>query len=350
MRKLASVVRVESIEPIHYADEIEIVKIAGWQVVAKKGKHSPGELAVYLEIDSIPPDTEVFSWLWQKKGETGAPRPANFRIQTKRIRGVTSQGVLLSMAEIPELQEIVGFTIVAEHLTEGDDLTETLGVTKWEPPQTLKMGNARGQWPGFAPKTDEMRVQNVGAVLDEMFGKPYVMTLKYDGTSATYGYIIDEFHACSRNQSVSEGDNTYWNLAKKYDIPTILANKKHLVIQGEAVGPGIQHNRLGLMDTELRVFNIYDQIDRRYLDHDRVVAFCLEHDLLMVKVIEEGDFFNETLQSLLAKAEGKYEGTPNEREGLVVRPRNEMPHPLTPNLDRLSFKVISNKFLLKGGD
>jgi len=66
-----------------------------------------------------------------------------------------------------------------------------------------------------------------------------------------------------------------------------------------------------------------------------------------VAVIEEGDCFQHTQESLLTLAEGKYPGTDNEREGLVVRPRRET---ISPTLNgRLSFKVISNRFLLREG-
>jgi len=47
-------------------------------------------------------------------------------------------------------------------------------------------------------------------------------------------------------------------------------------------------------------------------------------------------------------AEGFYEGTKNEREGIVVRPRDG--EIFSPTLNgRLSFKAISNRFLLAEG-
>jgi hypothetical protein len=49
-----------------------------------------------------------------------------------------------------------------------------------------------------------------------------------------------------------------------------------------------------------------------------------------------------TQDDLLALAEGKYERTNNEREGIVIRNNDDGP--------RVSFKAISNRFLLKGGD
>ena len=55
-RNLASVQRVLEIHPIANADAIELVRINGWQCVTRKGEFSVGDLGIYFEIDSIPPD------------------------------------------------------------------------------------------------------------------------------------------------------------------------------------------------------------------------------------------------------------------------------------------------------
>jgi hypothetical protein len=98
--------------------------------------------------------------------------------------------------------------------------------------------------PADGAETDEMRVQSVPQVLDELAGKPYAITLKYDGTSATF--VIDprtdEFYVASRNQSLKDGDNPYWNMARKYKIEAVLRRNPNLAIQGEIVGPGVQKN------------------------------------------------------------------------------------------------------------
>lgn len=338
-RKLASIQRVLAIEPIANADAIELARINGWQCVVKKGEFAPGSLGVFLEIDSIPPDSEAFRFLWQpKNSEEGAivERPAKFRIRTMKLRGVLSQGLLLPISEI-------GIANAAE----GDDITEALGVSKYEPPAPQSMGDFRANFPGFIPKTDEMRVQSVPEVLDELRGLPYVATLKYDGTSSTFCIDPrdDAFHACGRNFSLQDGDNFYWRAARKYDLETILRGAPHLAIQGELCGPGIQKNRLNLKEVSLFVFNVYDFQNARYLSHDEAQEFAADNGLTPVEVVEAGDSFAHTQESLLALAEGKYPGTTNEREGIVIRPRHETPSAILAG--RLSFKAISNRFLLK---
>jgi hypothetical protein len=91
----------------------------------------------------------------------------------------------------------------------GDDVTEALGVTKYEPVIPLGGAELRGGFPSALPKTDEMRVRSVPEVLDELRGLAFVATLQCDGTSATcvVDPADDTFHACARNWSTVEGNN-----------------------------------------------------------------------------------------------------------------------------------------------
>ena len=83
----------------------------------------------------MPPDTEVFRFLWQRNQQEGdalMARSANFRVRTMKLRGALSQGVLLPLAAF-------GFAAVQA----GDDVTAQLGVEKYEPPIPLGMGEFR---------------------------------------------------------------------------------------------------------------------------------------------------------------------------------------------------------------
>jgi RNA ligase (TIGR02306 family) len=341
-RKLASIQKVLEIQPIANADAIELAQINGWQCVVKKGEFQPDSLGVFLEIDSIPPDIEAFRFLWQPKelvDGVASERPNKFRIRTMKLRGALSQGLLLPVS-----------TFGLEHLNVGDDVTELLGVTKYEPPVTMSVGGIRASFPGFIPKTDEMRIQSVPEVLDEIRKMPYVITLKYDGTSATY--CIDPrdnlFHACGRNYSMQEGESCYWQVARKYKLEEILRKSPSFAIQGEICGPSIQKNLLSLKGLELFIFNVYDIENQCYLSHAAAADFCRENGLTPAEALETGDAFTHDQESLLALAEGKYPGTKNEREGIVIRPlETTYSHVLA---GRLSFKAISNRFLLKESD
>ena len=62
-RKLASIQRVWSIEPIEGADRIELAHVLGWQCVVNRGQFQPMDLAVYFQIDSFLPVRSEFEFL-----------------------------------------------------------------------------------------------------------------------------------------------------------------------------------------------------------------------------------------------------------------------------------------------
>lgn len=56
-------------------------------------------------------------------------------------------------------------------LVNGLDLTEELGILKWEAPENTNLaGNARGNFPCFIPKTDEERCLSGDTLVDTEFG------------------------------------------------------------------------------------------------------------------------------------------------------------------------------------
>lgn len=68
-------------------------------------------------------------------------------------------------------------------LVDGVDLTDFLGVLKWEPPIPTELaGKVEGLFPSFIPKTDQERCQNIFADLKEShYSGPWVIEEKMDG-------------------------------------------------------------------------------------------------------------------------------------------------------------------------
>lgn len=159
--------------------------------------------------------------------------------------------------------------------------------------------------------------------------------------------LIDgELHCCSRNQSVlDDGASFYWSIARQFQIETALRASPTFAVQGEIVGPGVQRNPLGLAEKSLRVFNPCFAHQARSASSSRERPFAMSKMLIAVPIVHQGEAFDESVASVLQMAEGLYEGTSNEREGIVVRPRRER---FSEALNgRLSFKAISNRLLLK---
>ena len=339
-RKLASLQRVDDVIKHPNADALEIATVLGWQIVTRVNEVKKGEMVVYCEIDSkLPGDAE---WLPDAvKKRVGEQKDKSFfRVKTIKIRGELSQGLIIPCNGLPALER---------EFDVGTNVTEQLGITKYEVESIPDSSNSPNKFPVHVlDKTEETRVQSNPGVLRVLEGKPYVITVKHDGTSATY--LIDpdtqQFLVCSRNQirtapSGSELERercVYWEMAQKYDIESFLREYPNIAIQGEICGPGIQKNLLGLKETEFHVFTIVDISKRVRLSYSLTSLFCEMAGLKMVTLLEKGESFNYLdIKSLLQKAEGKYENTSNEREGIVVRSQDST----------VSFKVISNKYLLK---
>lgn len=150
-------------------------------------------------------------------------------------------------------------------------------------------------------------------------------------------YDYNDFGVCSRNLDLKPTDNnTHWNIARKYELEEKIKGR-NLAIQGEIIGPGIQGNYYGLPEHKLYVFNIFDIAAQKYLDKSKVVELCKQWDLNYVSVYADNFVLNHTVNELLALAEGKSTLADVEREGLVFV--SDFP-------TRVSFKCISNKFLL----
>lgn len=123
MRKLASIQRIWKVEPIEGADHIELAHVLGWQCVVNKGQFQPMDTAVYFEIDSFLPIRDEFEFLRTSSYKKTDIMGEGFRLRTLRFRGQISQGLLLPTSLFPEIPKDANV---------GTDVTELLGVRKWE--------------------------------------------------------------------------------------------------------------------------------------------------------------------------------------------------------------------------
>lgn len=355
--KLASVERIIDLQPIEGADFIQKATVLGWEIVVKKDEFKIGDLAGYIQIDTVVPEKPQFEFL----------RERQFRVRTIKLRKQISQGLLVPLPPVDDL-------ITRGVWQEGDDLTTLLGVRKFE---------KGGEIPGVMPRkpkvwykriwfmlkykylvklfpslntfnrnrfptdlvsiTDEERIQNMPSILDRYKDKPFTITEKLDGSSITIIYTKGKFRICSRRFELFDIKNEYHAvfestgfakhliaLAKFYDTKTV-------IVQGEYIGKP-QGNKYGLTANEIRVFNIYAHGKRvapigfDYACQTLGIPRCPKVDSIPLSF---------TLPEILKYAEGKSKLNPNtEREGLVFRSDDGL----------ISFKVISNKFLLKNDE
>ncbi len=350
-RALASIQYIKSVDPIPGADFIVRIGVKGWFTVAKKDEFKVGDPCVYFEVDSILPEAPEFEFMRARK----------FRVKTMKFRKQIAQGLAMPLKEVSALWKDGSPLLVEDDIVqfeEGQDLTEVIGVTKYEPPVPVCLeGKIIGRRPGFVPRTEEARIQSYPGLIDEFSGKLAYSTVKLDGTSISifYSPVQKELGVCSRNMQILEDDNNiYWKVVNKYQLKENFSaavessdrNNITFVIQAELCGPGIQKNKLGLTTYDMFVFNIYDATNDVYLPYDEIDMFCEDLSLKRVPLIDKFYLEGHTVDSLLQLANGNYEGTKNKREGIVIRDiTSSRSQILCGGL--LSFKVLNNEFLLE---
>lgn len=335
---------ITDIRPIKDADAIECARVLGWDVVIKKGEFAPGDLAIYIETDVVPPAEgtffhDAFKHLWAKY-ET---MPRKYRIKTIKLRGQLSQGLLLPLTIMDEwvdgVEEMLGGGMIfMPHV--GMDVSDILGVTKYEP-KLPASDEIIGEFMPGVSKTDETRVQSNPNIMLALSDRPYIITEKADGASMTMGIVDDEFAVYGRKYRLRDDGGSHWRAARSYPFEEWCRAHPQYALQGELVGPGVQKNLLGFIENTCLIFNVYDRNVGRRLHHSEFKH--LIGDMPTVKIIEEGPHLRCSMETLLSIADGYYEGTDNLREGIVIR-ANDGFDPY------VSFKAISNKYLLKGGE
>jgi RNA ligase (TIGR02306 family) len=338
-RKLATVRRIKEIIPIEGADRIELAVVDGWKVVvAKDVQHKVGDLVIYCEIDSFLPIREEFEFLrkssFKKMGDQ-----EGFRLRTAKMKGQISQGLILPIFVLNPPD-----TNIYVQPFEGLDVTEMLDIVKYEPPIPANLaGKVKGLFPSFLIKTDEERVQNIAVEYSALCFQSkhqFYVTEKLDGSSATFYINNGEFGVCSRNLELLETENnSFWKVARELKLEENLrALEKNICLQGELIGEGIQGNPYGIKGQTIRFFSVYQIDSRTRLGIKDLEDICFMIGLQTVPILESNFLLPNTIEEILQYAEGKSALNPKtEREGVVVR-----------SLDgTISFKAISNKFLLK---
>ena len=348
MRKLASVQCVWNVEPIEGADRIELAHVLGWQCVVNKGEFKPMDFGVYFEIDSFLPIRPEFEFLRAGSYKKTDIMGEGFLLRTKKFRGQISQGLLLPLTAFSEL--------AGECWEPGDDVTEILGVRKYEIEERATTGgNVIGTLPYDVPHTDETRVQAEPELIQEFAGMDYYISTKMDGSSHSVSIDENGFHVTGHNYEYKDDDSSAFyrlvnamGLREKMERYFEECGLKSLTIQGEFCAPGIQQNRLKLKKPEWYVFTV--RVDGKRVGLAEMGMICDELGLITVPIEEIGKDLPTkypTVEALLERADGNY---PNggKKEGIVIRPVKPVYSPTIGA--ELSMKVVNNKYLLKNAE
>lgn len=331
-RKLATIRKISEINEIKDASNIEVASIEGWKVVVKRDQFKVGDKVIYVEIDSWVP-TSVAPFLTKPN-----QLPKEYqgikdeKLRTIKLRVQVSQVLILPIPESLEGRK------------EGDDVSEELGIIKWEPPVDVSLaGQVKGNFPSFLRKPEQERCQNLKLDIASYSASSelFEITEKLDGSSSTFFIRDGEFGVCSRNLELKEDEsNTFWKVAREFELEEKLkATNLNIAIQAELVGPKIQGNPYKLSKHLIFVFDVFDIDTYSYLSAESRYELVKSLDLPHVPIISSAATISYSTDELLQQAEGKsILNKETEREGLVFK---SISNPNT------SFKAISNKFLVK---
>jgi RNA ligase (TIGR02306 family) len=337
------VFRIDNVTKHPDADSLDITQVfGGYPCIMRRGDFKVGDLAIYIPVDVVLPCNELFSFLSSKDRK---------HLKAKRLRGIFSMGLI-----IPAQKDMY----------EGEDVTQKLGITRWEP-QDPSMNRPGGKiLAGDAEKdptdftfvhyTDIENARKTKYIQAFKEGEEVVIHEKIHGANfrVLHASKSDRLFVGSRQQNKrrpKEDNNrsSWWELAEKYDLEFKLKTfAPNLLFFGEMYG-NVQDLKYGCSNdgknsTKLALFDIFDIKKMIYLSYDEARRISDTLELPWVPTLYRGPWTK--LDDFLHYAEGNsmVEGANNIREGFVIRPVNEA---WDHRVGRKILKIHGQGFLLR---
>ena len=349
-KKLAYGVKIKEIREIPGADRIELATVMDYTVVVKKGEYKPGDMGIYVEVDSLLPDgldSELsIKYNLLKNHEIGKNmtdeerehamkalqeqskypyfeflRDKKFKIKSMKLSkfGVISQGILFRPVDLgitDKVKEGQDFTIqfnITEIVQDEEEaglntgkkdgwLVRKLMKYKWFR-NWRKRHNIAEVWdPSFPGKSDEENVQKIYTKMFAQYAdKEWVATEKLEGQNITvYSEIVNGWFGrktkrigvCSRTRELNPNGNShsFWDTVKRLHLDEKIKNiPGEWFCRGEHVGPGIQGNIYQFKRTKVYFFDFYKKVEGKWvkLNFDESIAFAKKWDLPFVPVLDE---------------------------------------------------------------
>jgi len=382
-----NVVRIDDVVEHPDADRLTIVKIGGYNCIANKKedgswRYQKDDLVVYIPEQALVPE-----WLLKKmgfwdeeKGKGGLAGSRGDRVKAIKLRGIFSQGILMPV--IIETEDDYHFVtvqgsdqryIIAEGKNAfeeaiGVDVSDLLGVTKYEPPIPASMSGKVWNASGKTLKYDIENIQRYPNVFKE--DECVSVTEKLHGTWCCYGFYPNEDSSAVKVVS-SKGlsarglafemdeenmtKNLYLQVLERsrdeqgFDLLERLINlsdrAEPIYLLGEVFGRGVQDLVYGTSMPEFRLFDVYvgKPGQGRYLDPIDLHFLANSLKIETVPILYSGPFSMEKMTEI---RDGKDFSGSNIREGIVIRPKEERQDD---TIGRVQLKFVSPKYLLRKG-
>lgn len=381
------IIRVNEIRKHPNADTLGLVDVGGYQVVVKLGEYAVGDLAVYVQPDSIVPCHRAFAFVWNDQTFEGEIPEKKRRVTVRRFRKEWSEGLLMSLASVG-LTDKKG----APLFEEGADVANILGITHYNPPEpgefvptqsskqykvwpkslkgwahflsywmTFGLYNPSGSTHGFGnerppkntpPMYDVETFKNYANTFVE--GEPVVVTEKIHGSNARYvaektrnwyGKEIVKFYAGSRKLWKSSGSSNVWRKAAEANpgIEKFCRTNPGFVLYGEATPTqkGFDYGAL----TEVPRFFLFDVRfpDGYWMDYISAIGIAVTYNIETVPELYIGPY-NFTEIANFVDGRTAVPGAKHIREGVVIRSLEERE---VRGLGRAQLKIVSNAYYEK---
>ena len=358
MSKLDSRIFPITVSELHNADRLEIARVRGYQCVVGNGQFRDGDLVAYIPEQSIVPDNII-----EDLGLTGRlAGPAHNRVRIEKIRGVISQGLCYPVRD----GKIKGVDV-----EEGQDVTDLLGLIKYDPPVPKEMD---GQAEAAYGKTIKYELANVKMYPDAFEdGETVVIKEKLHGVFACFGkYRGDDgdgewiVHSNGLGWSGHKFSLNDYNFQNNIYVKMFLSLRRQLVVLdnhmlsvgnktwhlcGEIFGRGVQDLNYGEQGKRFSAFDLHvtdgDMHEGYFLDTISLgnVLNLKGVQIDTVPSLYQGPYSHDILADMTTGMTLWGNGD-HGREGVVIRPLKER---TDMEIDRVILKSISEKYLLRKG-
>lgn len=348
--------QVVSISSHDNADKLELLHLGNvsYQFVVGKNEFRPDDVVVYFPLDSLIPYATAIN-LGLPVKEVGAA----FRVKSIRLRGQWSEGIVAHPTTVAPTEAWIQQT----PLMIGKDVTEFLGVTKYEPPEpTFNIFGASGRashlraLPTTVHRYDIENLQRYPDVYEVLKDQVVVVTEKVEGSH--FWCRIDKdgetIHVGQRNFEIARGDeldilHPFWQTLYTDHLDDVLRKMAlefrgyDITIRGEFVGRGVQSNYYDLAVHTVYVFEI--ELNGEPVGAQSWLDLTDLYGIKRVPVLAEWNTLAElapTFDRAVEIAHGKSTLVNKLREGIVIKPATEQYHP---EIGRLFIKIRDREYL-----
>jgi RNA ligase (TIGR02306 family) len=281
------------------ADSLSIVKVFdGYEVCVRTQDWIGVDKGVYIPPDSVVPDTDEFKFL-----------EGHLRIKAKKLRGVSSYGMLVPVPDNGRAGEI------------GDDLAEIMNIQHYEPELSQMIKDAQGSFESPPPIIGvTYDIEPWQKFKNEFIdGEEVVITEKIHGCNSRYTFQQGQMYCGSHYHWVKEGNNLFWNILKFYPwVQAFCHLNPNVILYGEIFGAVQKDYNYGSTTNNPYQFRAFDVFaNGKFLDYDYALGNASSD--FLVPVLYRGPYSDEVMNKFVS-GPSVLSGDNHIREGIVVKP------------------------------